>query len=483
VTPVLLTAWAAVLAAVTAAAAMLPRRDAGWFHPLALPFAALAIMSFAAPLWVYLTRMPAGGLYDPGHPPAVPSPLAVPMTLAACEALLLVLVGYLTGVVAALARTPRPSARKPSLPVFRQGMRGAGLALMTAGAGAGLAVAWLNRGTVYGAGQFEYGPAAVLQPIAATALLAGLITVTLVGEEPGRLRDLLRGREWLILTAYLLAVALTGARGGLLPPLVYLAWAYGTRVRQVSLRQVTAALVVTVVAGAMIASYRSGDGLSPGSPDAVTTRAVSAVSSPAWLTQETVAAVPSIFPYTHGSTYLAAAEGQLPGPLARSLGATRRTASAVFRDIIGFTNPGQGFAESLPSEAYLNFGLMGCLSAGVFLGLLMGWAWRKAGAYGVRPRDLLYPVLLAGLIAGFRSDALAQVKEVLYPLLVTGVLMAGFRLQANAPRRAARRRSRSGRVPADLCLGGEVAAWTQGGEPNTSLIKVPEAGLSSWNGH
>jgi len=435
VSPEALAGWAVVIVVLVAAAARLSRRDAGWFHPLALPLVALAVMSLAAPLCVYLARQPVGLLYDPGHPPGFPSPLAVPLSLMACEALVLVLVGYISGVVATCALVTPVVPRDLSMPAFRPEVRRAGLVLLAAGACAELVVAYLSRGTSYGADQFSYGTPALLQHAAATALLAGLITVTLTEGKPRRLREVLRGREWALLAAYLLAVALTGARGGLIPPLVFLAWVYAIRIRSITLRQVTVIFAVALVVGAVIVGYRSGDGQFPTSPAVVAARAISAVSSSAWLTQQTVADVPSEYTYTRGSTYVAAVEGQLPGPLARRFGATGRTASSVFRDIIGFTDPGQGFAESLPSEAYLNFGLAGCLWAGLLFGLLMGWASRKARAYPLRPRDLLYPVLLAGLIAGFRSDALAQVKEVLYPLLVIAPLMAWYRLPGGATTR------------------------------------------------
>ena len=78
-----------------------------------------------------------------------------------------------------------------------------------------------------------------------------------------------------------------------------------------------------------------------------------------------------------------------------------------FRNLIGFTDPNQGFAESYPSEAYLNAGLPGCLLAGVFFGALMGWAWRKRRAVPRQGAGRPFPVLLAGLVYGFRSDALA----------------------------------------------------------------------------
>jgi hypothetical protein len=62
----------------------------------------------------------------------------------------------------------------------------------------------------------------------------------------------------------------------------------------------------------------------------------------------------------------------------------------------------------------------------------MGWAWQKRRVTATRPRDLLYPVLLAGLVYGFRSDALTQIKDVLYPMLAVGVLMGWYRLRSTA---------------------------------------------------
>jgi hypothetical protein len=265
--------------------------------------------------------------------------------------------------------------------------------------------------------------------------LVGLILVTLTAShttKPRRLGSLLRGPEWAALSLYMLAVALAGQRAGLIAPTVYLAWIYSTQVRVIALKWIVAGLLLCLIGGAVISNYRQNHGLSPGSPSAVVQHAVGDVSSSAWLTQQTVIRVPSTVGYLRGSTYLAAVESQLPGPVARAVGAPMRTASAVFRTIIGFSDPNQGFAESYPSEAYLNFGLVGCLGAGLFLGGLMGWAWRKCRETATKPRDLLYPVLLAGLIYGFRSDALTQIKDVLYPMLAVWVLLGRYRLRQPA---------------------------------------------------
>jgi hypothetical protein len=442
-----LSTWVGALVLVVAVLVELARkgRHAGWFHPLSLPFAALAIMSLGAPLWVYFTHESVGLLYDPGYQPASASSLAVAVSVKCCEALALVVVGYMCGAATAVALTRQagPAAVDERSPVFRyRDMRRAGLALMVAGAAAQATVAALARGTTYGVHQTQYGWASILASGAATALLAGLILVTVSASyttKPQRVRDVLHGREWAALCLYVVAVALTGERAGLIAPIVYFAWAYSTQVRMIPLTWVVAGVLLALIGGSVIGNYRQDNGLSPGSADRVVPNAVADFSSPAWLTQETVISVPSTAPYLRGSTYLAAIESQLPGPVARAVGAPAGTASAVFRDIIGFSDPNQGFAESYPSEAYLNFGLAGCLGAGVFLGALMGWAWRKRPLLAARPRDLIYPLLLAGLIYGFRSDALTQIKDVLYPMLLVWGVMGWCRVRSGAAFRVARR--------------------------------------------
>jgi hypothetical protein len=430
--------WVAALVLVVAALVALAHkgRHAGWFHPLSLSFATLTVMSLGAPLWVYFTHESIGLLYVTGYQPTTGSTLTVAVSVRACEALTLVMVGYVIGVAAACALTTqaRPIVVDQRWPMFRyRDMRRAGLTLMAVGAVSQLAVATLSRGSAYGANQLQYSLTAILGAGATTALLVGLILVTFTASHttrPRRLRNLLRGAEWAALAVYMLAVSLSGERAGLIAPIVYLAWTFSIQVRIITLKWIVAGALVALVGGAVISNYRQGEGLSPANPSAVMHSAVGSLSSPAWLTQQTVIHVPSTAGYMHGSTYLAAVESQLPGPVARAVGAPSRTASAVFRNVIGFFNPNQGFAESYPSEAYLNFGLVGCLGAGLFLGALMGWAWQKRRETATRPRDLLYPILLAGLVYGFRSDALTQIKDVLYPMLAVWALMGWYRLRS-----------------------------------------------------
>jgi hypothetical protein len=412
---------AVAVAVAAVAATILKGRHAGWFHPLSLPLVAVAVMSLGAPLWVYATHEPAGLLFDPGHAPANAPPLAAALSVTACEALALTVAGYLAGAAAALAVTREPAPVKGGPVLLRCGaLRRAGFTLMACGALTVAALTIAGRGSAYGADQTSYGTGAAAAAAAPESLFAGLILVTIAAAhsgKPARARDLLRGREWTVLAVYAMATAVGGGRAGLIAPAVYLAWAVSTQVRVIPARWVLTALAAALAAAAAIAGWRASDGLSLGSPAAVAQGAADDVFSPAWLTQQTVALVPSQQPYLHGSTYAAALEGQLPGPLARVTGADSRTASARFRDLIDFTNPDQGFAESYTSEAYLNFGLPGCATAGVLLGAVAGWAWRRCRSVPASARDVLYPVLLAGLVYGLRSDALTQVKDVLYPML------------------------------------------------------------------
>jgi hypothetical protein len=268
-----------------------------------------------------------------------------------------VLFGYAVGVcgLRLLTSRPRSAALGPRSPAFRfADMRRAGLSFMGLGAVLQLAVAVMTRGAAYGVDQVQYGLPAMLTPAATTSFMAGLIAVTVVASHtcaPSRLRSLLHVPEWLMLALYFAGVAVTGQRGQLIAPVVYLAWVFGTRIRPIKLSWILIGLVCTLTVTAIISNYRDGQGVLPSSPSAVVQTALSDASFSAWLTEQTARHVPASYPFAHGSTYVAAVEGQLPGPVSRVVGAPTRTASAVFRQIIDFSDPNQGFAESYPSEA------------------------------------------------------------------------------------------------------------------------------------
>jgi hypothetical protein len=75
----ILATWVAALALVVTALVAFARkgRHAGWFHPLSLPFATLAVMSLGAALRVHSTYEAIGLLYDTSYQSAKASTLAV----------------------------------------------------------------------------------------------------------------------------------------------------------------------------------------------------------------------------------------------------------------------------------------------------------------------------------------------------------------------------------------------------------------------
>ena len=239
-----LATWVAALdLVVTALVAFAHKgRHARWLHPLSLPFATLAVMSLGAVLWVHFTHEAIGLLYDAGHQPAVPSTLAVAVSIVACEALTLVVLGYIVGVSAAFVLT-KPNAAAGRWPMFRyRDMRRAGFFLMAAGAVVQLAVTIIERGTTFGANQLQYGLASLLAPGAATALLVGLILVTLNGShtvKPRCLRKLLRAGSGRRFPFICWGWSRRGA-GLLINPLVNLAWVYSTQVCVISLKWIVA---------------------------------------------------------------------------------------------------------------------------------------------------------------------------------------------------------------------------------------------------
>ena len=172
-----LAAWVAALVLVVAVLVLLAHRGrhSAWFHPLSIPFATIAIMSLGAPLWVFFTHQAVGLLYDAGYEPRDASPLAAAVSVTACEALALVVIGYLIGISMALAlsKSAESASESKAGSTFRyREMRNAGFILMALGAVSQMAVAILTSGVPYGVNQFQYGLPSILSPGAATALLA-----------------------------------------------------------------------------------------------------------------------------------------------------------------------------------------------------------------------------------------------------------------------------------------------------------------------
>ncbi|MDO5677052.1 MAG: O-antigen polysaccharide polymerase Wzy [Propionibacteriaceae bacterium] len=245
----------------------------------------------------------------------------------------------------------------------------------------------------------------------------------------------------LLLLAVCLApsLLLLGSRGEAIAPAIAYVW-YRTLGRQ----RTSASIVAATLGGLLglfvfIGRLRSGSN----TPDTgFVETVVWNISSPVLINSYIIDAVPSFYEFFAGSTYVAALFGQLPGPLLRLLGyESTETGALVFREIIGLTNPDQGYGFSLPSEAFLNFGLAGVALAAFALGAAMQWAYNRAGRLGAR--SLLYPLLLGFLPYGFRSDALGQTKTVLYTMLILACALVLTRSIARALSWRSRARARA----------------------------------------
>jgi hypothetical protein len=198
-----------------------------------------------------------------------------------------------------------------------------------------------------------------------------------------------------------------------------------------------------VVVACLIAagSIRSAGGYDSTAPNTVVGDLINNVSSPLYVTNEIVQRVPSIFPYTEGSTYLEALKRQLPGPIANGLfGPPTDTGAYQFRVIEGYYNPNQGYSFALPAEGYLNFGVVGVALAGMVLGLSLGLSWNRTRGVPQRARQIVYPVILVALPVGLRSDALTQIKLVLAPVVIVAIVLAICRLPSSASQRSGPKR-------------------------------------------
>ncbi|MBT8401720.1 MAG: O-antigen polysaccharide polymerase Wzy, partial [Rhodothermia bacterium] len=141
------------------------------------------------------------------------------------------------------------------------------------------------------------------------------------------------------------------------------------------------------------------------------------ISTPVTITANLMEILPSEG-FRNGATYWATVKYLPPGPIARSLFGEPDTASFVYRDLIGFTNPNQGFAFSMISEAYLNFGWVGLFAIPGAFGLILGYTYRRSSAEPTRAIHLAYPVLIALLPYLYRSDSLVQAKLFGYSMIV-----------------------------------------------------------------
>jgi hypothetical protein len=227
--------------------------------------------------------------------------------------------------------------------------------------------------------------------------------------------------DWVLIGALILLIGLRGSRGNAIALLLVLTLAHVQRRGKVF--AVAVGAIVMAVFGVVVLQYRSaaaGHATNASAADIL----IGDMTVAGFSTGATAEVVPHDVGYAHGATLVAALERQLPSPIAIPLfGPPNDTAARRFRNLVGFDNPNQGIGYSIPAEGYLNFGRVGVFGLCLGLGLAFAWAYARFDFDTARTTRLLYPVLVAVLPFGLRSDSLGLIKSVLYAAILIQVAL------------------------------------------------------------
>lgn len=392
-------------------------------HPLVFPILYLATVCLVVPLHVATSRQDLGRVLV--HSLDGPAPG-------------ILLLGFLTFVVGSMAglRNVEIQSAATARSIDRpEMMELSGRLLLVASGLLKLVQIRLAAGRVYGENQVGGGAFSLITTLTEGLFLSAIALLCVArhvqGKSPVHLVDLL------IVLAYGGASGiLLGSRSELIAPMLILLWGL-SRYRRVPMVLLLAVTAAVISAFSYIQTTRGASTADSKSPLETT---LIDLSSPYYLLDELAARVPDPVGYTSGQTYIAALEMMLPSPIRQVLMPSTdppATATFIYRDIINFTDVNQGFGFAYPAEAYLNFGLLGVGASGFLLGFLLATAYAASLHLQVgRLVTMVYPLLVACLPYGYRSDSLGMTKMVLYPL----IFMALARLGA----RQARRQSAAG---------------------------------------
>jgi oligosaccharide repeat unit polymerase len=397
------------LAVVQVALYRLSGRD--WLHPLVFPVFYMTVVFIAPVLWVLGTGRSLGYIDHRS------------VSLRLLVVLLTTVVTFALGAV--LASRGRPSAAAPTSGTHYLRMRRIGRTLLVVVTLTRLIRVPLLLSVPYGAGQLEYDLNTWLNVVEGGLVFLGVIFTAIANTQ--LYRKVFRRFDLGLFGLFAVLSLVTGSRGELVAPILFAAWARHSYVKPLRLRQIlpVVALVFLLFQAVVLyrSEYRAGLPVSTSQPVSWIEGMLRSIGTPVEITGTIVNTVPSQHPFVHGRTYLEAVVRQLPGPASRALfGPPTGTGTFVYRDILGIQTADAGFGFALPAEAYLNFGLPGVAGAGLLVGLAFGFAYRRQAPIPSRAVHLLYPVLLATLPLALRSDALFQIKLVLYPILALAVV-------------------------------------------------------------
>jgi len=382
------------------------------FHPLIFPLSYAAV-SFLAPAWYVLVEK--GSIFG-----------FTADRLSEHTALLLTLA--LAGLALGLALPLRQAHRRPPATVDPATLRRIGRVLLVALVVVRLVAVVTGAVQHRGVGQTVYGIESALA--AFSDIMTPLAVLLLVlpvglGFQRGTVGTVLD--FGLILTLGGLDAAV-GERGSLL--VIVIMSLYAATRRASRLFAVLGGFLGALLVGVLILRYRSASAGVSANRSAIES-IIADWGVATYTTGATALRVPELQDLSWGATYVVSVVRQLPSPLANAiLGPPYDTGTYVFRDLIGFVDPDQGLAFSLPAEGYLNFGVFGVLAACFTFGAFCAWSYQQARWPINSVLACLYPIVVATMPVTIRSDALGMLKQIMYPMIVAALAIGLARMSA-----------------------------------------------------
>lgn len=376
------------------------------FHPLVFPLAYVAT-SFLAPLWLdEVMHQPLRGLGS-----------GIPIAATTAKLLIVGVVGFAIGAALRYHHHDRAPARQVK-PVASTRLLIIGRLLLVVPIL--ISLERFVTGSVHRRGIGQLAPSDVLSALLGPTEISAVVLI-LAAHRLARFDRLMTRVDWCLVGGLILLIGARGSRGNAVALLLVLT-VFEAR-RRAKLVAVVMGLAVIVAFGVIDLHYRSaavGRETSASSTDIL----LGDMTVAAFTTGATAVVVPREVPYSHGRTLLASLERQLPSPVANQLfGPPNDTAARQFRALIGFNNPNNGVGYSIPAEGYLNFGRLGVFVLCGLLGLGFAWSYSRIDLLGGRVSGLLYPVFVAALPFGLRSDTLGLTKSILYAAILLQVAL------------------------------------------------------------
>lgn len=308
--------------------------------------------------------------------------------------------------------SPTDEVEASRVPVKQAHLVGVGLLWLSLGAQ--IFILWQTQDLSYGQNQSTYGLVDIFKILGRAGIIAG--TMLAVRPTATSARELFSPQTWLLLASSSIVVVLIGTRNPLLAMVILVAWLYDSHVHKIGFRKALMLVAILIVVMGVLGVVRQSDTnrreLNPSNIQSV---ALTSITDPVYLT-DIVMEETQESGFKKGDTYIESLKYLLPGPISRWLfGPPTGTTGTALRTELGLGNPDHGVGSAMVTEAFWNFGWAGAFMAPLLFGLFVRWSWAgRAGPYSIG--RAVFPVVLCQIPFMMRTDMLAQIKLVLYPV-------------------------------------------------------------------